>query len=74
MTDETIILSYTPTVSPMKLDIMVGDYYRETVNIPCSVGEEYKYEDLRSMVRILRPSLGKVDFDLLPCNKPKFRK
>ena len=73
MTYETKIISYTPTVSPMKLDIMAGDRFIRTIRIECTVGAVYGYEELKKYVRMLYPSLRETDFDLLPCEKPTFR-
>ena len=67
------IISYKPLKSPMKLDVMVGGKWKRTVSIPCTVGIEYKYEHLKSWVMLQYPSLRNIDFELVTCNKPKFR-
>lgn len=67
------ILSYTPTVSPMRLDIMVNERYRQTIKIDCNIGQVYPYEALRNFVRRRFPSLKRVDFDLLPTDRKVFK-
>lgn len=64
---------YTFDKSPAILDIMADGRFRGQVKIPCTPGREYDYEELKSFVRVLRPSLGGKDFDLFPCGKPTFR-
>jgi hypothetical protein len=67
------LISITPTVSPIKMDVMVNDRWRCTLVMDVVPGIKYTYRRLKSMARRSRPSLGGVDFDLLPCFKPVFR-
>ena len=67
------ILSYTPFTTPLKLDVMVNDRYRCTVKIEVVPGIEYLIRELKAFVRLQRPSLTNVDFELLPSGKPTFR-
>ena len=67
------ILSYTPVTTPLKLDVMVNDVFRCTVKIDVVPGIEYLVKELKAFVRLQRPSLTNVDFDLLPSGKPIFR-
>ena len=67
------LLSITPKVSPIKMDVMVNDRWRCTLRMDVVPGIKYTYRKLKSMARRSRPSLGGVDFDLLPCFKPVFR-
>ena len=67
------ILSYTPVTTPLKLDVMVNDVFRCTVKIDVVPGIENLVKELKAFVRLQRPSLTNVDFDLLPSGKPIFR-
>lgn len=66
------IISYTPLKSPLELDVMKGDRWLCTVKVNVTVGVEYAYDELKSFVKFLRPSLSQFDFELLPCGKPRF--
>ena len=68
------IISYTPYTSVLKLDIMQADRFRGQVSMPVTPGVEYDYEELKSWVRLKKPSLSNKEFDIIPCGKPKFRK
>lgn len=67
------IISITPTVSPIKMDVMVNDRWCCTLRMDVVIGIKYTYRRLKSMARRSRPSLGGVDFELVPCFKPVFR-
>ena len=67
------VLSLTPMTSPMKFDVMVGDRYRCTVRLELTPWQEYDMTELKAFVRMQRPSLEMVDFDLVPCGRPQFR-
>jgi hypothetical protein len=67
------LISITPTASQIKMDVMVNDRWRCTLRMDVVPGTEYTYSQLKSMALRSRPSLGRVDFKLLPCFKPVFR-
>lgn len=63
------ILSYTPQTSILKLDIMQADKWMGQVSMPVTPGVEYDYEELKSWVRLKRPSLSNKEFEILPTNQ-----
>ena len=69
---ETKIISYRSKSSKMKLDIMVGGRWKGTLVFPCTPDAEYGYEELKAYARLQRPSLVGKDFELLPCEPPRF--
>lgn len=69
---ETKIISYKSKSSKMKLDIMVGGRWKGTLLFPCTPEVEYGYEELKAYARLQRPSLVGKDFELLPCEPPRF--
>ena len=73
MTDGSKLLSITPMASPIKVDVMINGKWRYTLRMDVEVGIRYSYRRLKSMARRSRPSLGGVEFELLPCFKPVFR-
>ena len=66
------ILSYRSKRPTMKLDIMIGGRWNGTLLFPCTPEVEYGYEELKAYARLQRPSLVGKDFELLPCEPPKF--
>lgn len=69
---ETKIISYRSKGSSIKLDIMVGDRWKGTLVFPCTPDAESGYEELKTYARLQRPSLVGKDFELLPCEQPRF--
>ena len=69
---ETKIISYRSKSSKMKLDIMIGGRWKGTLLFPCTPEVEYGYEELKAYARLQRPSLVGKDFELQPCEPPRF--
>lgn len=63
------ILSYTPHTNILKLDIMQADKWMGQVSMPVTPYREYDYEELKSWVRLKRPSLSNKEFEILPTNQ-----
>ena len=69
---EKVLWLMTQTGS-MKLDVMIGDMWKCTVTVAVTPFVRYKVEELKSFIRMQRPSLTNVDFDIYPCGRPQFR-
>lgn len=67
------IISYIPKRSVLHLDIMQGRRWCGSVSLNVTPGTEYGYEELKSFVRIKRPSLANREFDLMPTDTPVLR-
>lgn len=65
--------SFIAVSSPMRFDIMSGERFKGQLIFPCTVGQEYTYEELKAFCRLKRPSLANTEFELLPTGKPIFR-
>lgn len=73
MNDMGGLISCIPKKSVLHLDIMQGRRWCGSVSLNVTPDTEYSYEELKSFVRIKRPSLANREFDLMPTDTPVLR-
>ena len=73
MNDMEGLISCIPKKSVLHLDIMQGRRWCGSVSLNVTPGTEYGYDELKSFVRIKRPSLANREFDLMPTDTPVLR-